>query len=95
VRLYEGRILIGQIVDAVGLHKTGDSVGGADHRIPGPDGVPPRLPCKSDPGLEVSDSLVRVVSKPYLGLTGDQIEVHVLPIVGAARCDLLPAQSKV
>jgi len=95
VSLHEWRILIRQIVDSIGLHEAGNAIGGANYRIPGPNRIPVRLPGQAKTRLEVSDSGVSVVSRPYGRCSGDQVEIHILVVVGLTRGCQLIAKAKV
>src|SRR5260370_22415599 len=81
VSLYKGRILVRKVVHAIGLHEAGDSIGGANHHIPGPSRVPAWLPSQTHPRLEVVDSSVGVVARADGWDTGLQIEIDVLAVV--------------
>src|ERR1051326_4414978 len=95
MRLYERGVLIGQIVDAIGSHEAENAICGANHSVPGPDRVPVRLPCQAEPGLEVANPVVGVVARPNRGLASDQVKIHILAIVGGARCNQLPAKAEI
>ena len=86
----EWRILVWQIIDPVGFHEARNAICGTNHRIPCPHRIPMRLPSQAETRLEVSDSGVGVVSRSNCRCPGDQIEIHILTVVGLARsCQLI------
>src|SRR5215471_6340016 len=93
--LYERWILIRQIVHAVGLCKAGDTVGGANHGVAGPDRVPARLPCQAQARLDIADSIVGVVAGSDCRYASDQVEIDVLTVARGTSRDRLPAQSEI
>src|SRR5438445_8977261 len=93
--LDERRILIGKIVHTIGFHESGNGIAGANHRVPGPCPAPLRLPGQAEPRLEVVDASVSVVAKSHRLLAADEVEVHVLAVVGAAGSGQLITQAQI
>src|SRR5262249_59206829 len=88
-------VLIGEIVNAVGLHEAGDAVGSPDHRVSEPWRFPARLPGQTKARLEVSNPLVGVIAETDLRFSGNQVEVYVLTVRRCAPRDHFIAEAEI